>query len=177
MDRRLAVVAAIAAAVNAGVFFDFSFVVMPGIRELPPEQGIAALQAFDRTAVTPPLMLLMYGTSLLCIAAIVRAATRWDRFASPWTIVAALAFLLATVVITGMGNVPVSAAVDALDPSGAGAAARWDELFAQWLSWNHARTAAAVLAAVGFATVPAGRGVRPGVTRRRGTGAAGSPLR
>lgn len=134
---------------TAGVFFDFSFVVMPGLRELPAAQGIAGLQAFDRTAVTAPLMLLMYGTSALCAVLLVRAIMARDGSAR-WVVPAAVAFLLATVVITGAANVPISAAVDALDPSGPGASARWDDLFTQWVWWNHARTLASTAAAVGF---------------------------
>ncbi|WP_433580439.1 DUF1772 domain-containing protein [Nocardia brasiliensis] len=149
-DQWLTWTAALATAVNGGVFFDFSFVVMPGLRELPSAQGIAAMQALDRTAVTPPLMLAMYGTSALCLVLIVRAAMRWRTPPAPWLLAAAITFLFATVVITGAGNVPVSASVDALDPTDPGAATRWDELYTQWVWWNHARVLTALAAAAGF---------------------------
>jgi uncharacterized membrane protein len=138
--------AAVGTAISAGVFFDFSFVVMPGLRELPAAQGIAAMQALNRTATTPPFMLLMYGTSALCVVLLIRAVVRRER--NPlWITAAAIAFLLATVVITGVANVPTSAAIDALDPA---AIARWNDLFAQWVWWNHVRTLTSVAAAVGF---------------------------
>lgn len=149
-DRWLTSAAAVAAAVNAGVFFDFSFVIMPGLRELPAAQGISALQAFDRTAVSAPLMLLMFGTAALCVVLIVRAAITWGSAASPWILAAAISFLLAVVVITGAGNVPISASVDALDPSSPDAATRWDDLFTQWVWWNHARVLTSIAAAAGF---------------------------
>lgn len=149
-DPWLTWTAALAAAVNGGVFFDFSFVVMPGLRELPPAQGIAAMQALDRTAVTPPLMLAMYGTTALCLVLIVRAVLRWRNPAAPWILAAAVSFLFATVVITGAGNVPISASVDALDPADPGSATRWDELYTQWVRWNHARVLTALAAASGF---------------------------
>ncbi len=150
LDRWLLSAAAIGTAVTGGVFFDFSFVVMPGVRELPAAQGIEAMQAFDRTAIQPPLMLMMYATAGLCAVLAVRALMKWSRSTSPWILAAASAFLLAAVVITGAANVPISAAVDALDPAGADAAARWDELFTAWIRWNHARTLASIAAAVGF---------------------------
>ena len=157
-DRWLRSAAAVGTAVTGGVFFDFSFVVMPAVRQLPATQGIEAMQALNRTAVTAPLMLLMYGTAVLCVVLIVRAATRWDRSA-PWILAASIAFLLAAVVITFAGNVPVSASVDALDPSRTGASARWDDLFTQWVWWNHVRTLTSIAAAVGFAIAlrPPGR--------------------
>ncbi|MQA78518.1 MAG: DUF1772 domain-containing protein [Streptosporangiales bacterium] len=150
-DRWWTAVAAIAAGVNAGVFFDFSFVVMPAVRELPAAQGIAAMRALNGTAVTPPLMLLMYGTATLCVVLIVRAAMRWRNGSAPWILAAAFAFLLAAVVITFAGNVPISASIDALDPSTAGASARWDDLYTQWVWLNHARILTSIAAAVGFA--------------------------
>jgi len=158
LDRRLTSAAAIGTAVTGGVFFDFSFVVMPAVRQLPAAQGIEALQALNRTAVTALLMLLMYATAALCVALIVRSARRWDRSA-PWILAAAIAFLLAAVVITLAGNVPVGLSVDGLDPSGTGASARWDDLFTQWVWWNHARTVTSIAAAAGFviALRPSGR--------------------
>ena len=159
LDRWLTTAAALGAAVSGGVFFDFSFVVMPGLRDLPAADGIAGLQAFNDTAVTPPLMLLMYVTAALCVVLMVRAALRGRSASAAWLLGAAIAFLIAVVVITGAGNIPVSASVDELDPSAAGAAARWDDLYTQWLWWNHARALAAIGAAVGFAVAlhPPGR--------------------
>ncbi|WP_245720066.1 anthrone oxygenase family protein [Nocardia uniformis] len=149
-DRWLTSAAAVATAINAGVFFDFSFVVMPGLRELPAAQGISAMQAFNRSAVTPPLMLMMYVTAVLCVVLIVRALMRRTSPFVPWILAAAIAFLLASVAITGAGNVPLSASIDALDPAATESAARWDELFAQWVRWNHVRVLTSIAAAVGF---------------------------
>ncbi|WP_378730299.1 DUF1772 domain-containing protein [Nocardia brasiliensis] len=150
-DRWLTSAAVIATAINGGVFFDFSFVVMPGLRELPAAQGITAMQAFDRTAVTPPLMLMMFATAALCVVLIVRSITTWSSASAPWTLAAAIAFLLAAVVITGAANVPISASIDALDPSSTAAHTRWDHLYTQWIWWNHARTLTSIAAAIGFA--------------------------
>lgn len=159
LDRWLISAAAVVAGVSGGVFFDFSFVVMPGLRELPAAQGITAMQALDRSAVTPPLMLLMYVTATLCVVLIVRAAMKWKSASAPWVIAGAIAYLLAVVVITGAGNVPVSASVDELDPLGADASERWDDLYSQWVWLNHARVLTSVGAAVGFviALRPPGR--------------------
>lgn len=167
--------AVIGTGVSGGVFFDFSFVVMPGLRELPAAQGIAAMEALNRTAVTPPLMLLMYLTTALCAVLMVRALMKWDRVSAPWILVGAIAYLLATVVITGAVNVPVSASMDALDPSAAGAAARWDDLFTQWTWWNHARMLLSITAAVGFA-VALRRAYRP-TPRGQAAPESGRPLR
>lgn len=144
VDTWLTVAAAIGAGVSAGAFFAFSAIVMPALRQLPPEQGIAAMQATNRTAVMAPFMLAMFGTTVLCVVLAVRAATIWRSPAAPWLFGGAVAFVLATVIITGAGNLPVSDSIDLLQVSGATAAARWDELYSQWTWWNHLRTFIAV---------------------------------
>ncbi|MFB8279087.1 anthrone oxygenase family protein [Nocardia colli] len=147
------------------MFFDFSFVIMPGLHELPAAQGIPAMQAFNRTAVTPPLMLLMFGTAALCLVLIIRTAVTWGSAAAPWTLAAGISFLLAVGVFTGAGNVPISASVDTLDPSSADAAARWADLFTQWVWWNHARVLTSITAAAGFVLALHARTRRPEAAR------------
>ena len=148
--RILTIAAALATALNAGVFFDFSFVVMPGLRELPTAQAITAMSTLNESAVTPPLMLSMYLTAALCLLLIARAVVRWSS-ASPWLIGAGIAYLVAAVAITGGANVPISATIDALDPDAPASAAQWRDLYTQWVRWNHLRVVASLAAAVGFA--------------------------
>ncbi len=149
--RWLISAAAIGTAISGGVFFDFSFIVMPALAELPPVQGIAAMQALNRSAVAPPLMLLMYGTAALCVVALALAARGRRTACAFWIAAAAVAYLLAAVVVTGAVNVPISAAIDALDPASAGAGVIWESLSTQWVWWNHVRTLTSIAAAAGFA--------------------------
>jgi uncharacterized membrane protein len=53
----LTLFAALGCGVVAGVFFAFSAFVMRALARLPAQQGIAAMQSINVTAVTAPLML------------------------------------------------------------------------------------------------------------------------
>ena len=59
----LTVVAAIGSALVGGVWFTFSGFVMPALARLPAAEGVAAMQSINVKAVTPPLMLAMFGTA------------------------------------------------------------------------------------------------------------------
>ena len=86
----LTVATAIGSAAVGGVFFAFSTFVMPALRRLPAAQGIAAMQSINVTALLPPLMLLMFGTALACVALIVVAVVD----GSPWLVAGAAVYLV-----------------------------------------------------------------------------------
>ena len=73
MPTGLAIATAVGCAVNGGVFFAFSSFVMAALRRLAPAQGIAAMQSINVVALTPPLMIPLFGTALACLALIVTA--------------------------------------------------------------------------------------------------------
>ncbi len=63
------VAAAVGAGVVAGVWFAFSGFVMAAFDRLPAAQAEDAMRAINVTALRPPLMIAMFGTAALCIAA------------------------------------------------------------------------------------------------------------
>ncbi len=139
----LTVATAIASAAAGGVFFAFSTFVMPALRRLPAAQGIAAMQSINVTAVLPPLMLLMFGTALACVALIVAAVVDW----SPWLLAGAAVYLVGEIVVTMTYNVPRNNELAAMDPASEDAAARWPAWVSEWTAGNHVRTVAGVAAA------------------------------
>lgn len=139
----LTVATAIASAAVGGVFFAFSGFVMPALRRLPAAHGIAAMQSINTTALRPPLMLLMLGTTLGCIALVVAGVV--DR--SPWLLAGAAVYLVGAIGVTGAYNVPRNIELAALDPASAGAAARWPAWVSEWNVGNHVRTVAGLAAA------------------------------
>jgi len=138
----LTVATAIASAAAGGVFFAFSTFVMPALRRLPAAQGIAAMQSINVTAVLPPLMLLMFGTALACIALIVVAMVDW----SPWLLAGAAVYLVGEIVVTITYNVPRNNELAAMDPASEHDAARWPAWEREWTAGNHVRTVAGVAA-------------------------------
>ena len=139
----LTVATALGSAAVGGVFFAFSTFVMSALRRLPAAQGIDAMQSINITAVRPPLMLAMLGTTLGCVALVVVAVV--DR--SPWLAAGAAVYLVGAIGVTGAYNVPRNIELAALDPASAGAAARWPAWVREWNAGNHVRTIAGVAAA------------------------------
>ena len=127
-----------------GVFFAFSTFVTAALRRLPAAQGIAAMQSINVTAPMPPLMLLLFGTALACVALIVAAVV--DR--SPWLLLGAVGLPVGVIAVTMAYNVPRNNELAALDPDSAAAAARWPSWMAEWTAGNHVRTVPGVAAAV-----------------------------
>jgi len=147
----LALVACVASGCVGGVFFAFSAFVMPALNRLPAPAGIAAMQSINVTAVRPPLMVALFGTALLCVAAAVLGIGAWSSPSGPPLVLAAGAYLVGTVGVTVAGNVPLNNRLAAMQPDHADAAAQWSAFARPWTRLNTLRTVAALAAAVLFA--------------------------
>ena len=133
--------------VIAGVFFTFSGFVMPALGRLPAPQGIAAMQAINVTAVTPPLMIALFGTAAVCLTIAVDAVRSWGTPGAALRLLAALLYLIGAVGVTIACNVPRNNTLAALDPRAAQAASSWATYLRECTVWNTVRAAAALLAA------------------------------
>jgi uncharacterized membrane protein len=136
----------------AGVFFAFSAFVMPALDRLPAARSITAMQSINKLAVTPPLMIVLFGTALAAVALALWAVTSWGQRPAPWLLAGAALYVIGVIVVTIAGNVPLNNALATVLPEGTGAAARWSSYYGHWLVWNHVRAAAA-LGAAGLLTV------------------------
>ena len=132
----------------AGVFFAFSGFIMPALGRLPAPHGVAAMQAINVTAVTPPLMIAMFGTAAVCLAIAAEAVLAWGTPGAALRLLAALLYLLGVVGVTLVFNVPRNNAVAALDPQSVQAARYWTTYLREWTTWNSVRTVASGLAAI-----------------------------
>jgi hypothetical protein len=83
----LAFVSALGCGVVAGVFFAFSTFVMPALARLPTAQGVAAMQAINVAALTPPFMAALFGTGAACAILAVLAVLRWSVPGAAWLVV------------------------------------------------------------------------------------------
>lgn len=143
----LTLIAALGSGLVGGVFFAFSGFVMPALRRLRPDQGMAAMQAINVTAVRPPLMLAMFGTALACVALIVTSLGRWREPAALLRVAGGGLYLVGTVLVTMLGNVPRNNALAAADADSPAGAETWTRVVPGWTAWNTVRTVAAVAAA------------------------------
>jgi uncharacterized membrane protein len=142
----LTVCAALGSGVVAGVFFAFSTFVMPALARLPPEQGIAAMQSINVTALNRWFMSALFGTAGLCVwLAVASLKSRSDPGAGLRLGGSAL-YLVGAILVTIACNVPRNEALAAVRPDCAEAAELWARFLTEWVAWNHVRTGATLAA-------------------------------
>jgi uncharacterized membrane protein len=138
---------AVASGLVGGVLYAFSSFVMAGLKRLPSEQGMAAMQSINVTAVGPGLMVPFFGTTFASVAVGVTAIANWEDSVSVWLLAGAVSYVLGTFVMTAAYHVPRNNALEATSSEAPQAAAMWSRYFAEWTRWNHYRAAAALAAA------------------------------
>ncbi len=141
-------VAAVASALNAGIFYAFSSFVMGALGRIPSEQGINAMKAINVVVINPSFLVLFMGTTVLCAG-----LALWSLFhlgeTTAWLILAASAlFVIGCFGVTMMFNVPLNNQLARASPSEAGAL--WQTYLRDWTMWNTVRTVAPTFSAVLF---------------------------
>ncbi|NJP09258.1 MAG: DUF1772 domain-containing protein [Leptolyngbyaceae cyanobacterium RU_5_1] len=139
--------AALGCGLVAGVFFAFSTFVMNALARLKPAQGIAAMQSINITAINPLFMIAIFGTALACILLIISSLLKWQQPGAVYVLVGSLLYLIGTVLVTIMFNVPLNDALAIAKPDSADSANLWARYLTNWTLWNHIRTIAALAAA------------------------------
>jgi uncharacterized membrane protein len=144
----LSIVAAIGCGLIAGVFYAFSSFVMRGLDELGAARAVETMQSINRTVLHPSFLGVFLGTGVLCLGLVVAVVvTDAIAGAGPLVVGAAL-YLVGTILVTGIFNVPMNERLATIDAGGPAAETEWETYFRRWVVWNHVRTAAAVVASV-----------------------------
>ncbi len=131
----------------AGVFFAFSTFVMRALARLQPAQGIGAMQSINRTVINPWFLGVFLGTAAVCILLAGSALLRWHQPGAAYLLGGSLFYLIGTVLVTIVFNVPMNDTLESVDPESNDAPDQWTSYLAKWTAWNHVRTAAALLGA------------------------------
>ena len=139
--------AAIGSGLVGGVFFAFSTFVMQALTRLRPAQGIAAMQSINVTVLNRWFFIPFFGTAAACVALVVSSLSGWREPGSWLRLVASGLYLVGTILVTIVGNVPRNNALAAVDAESADGAAVWARYVPGWTRWNTLRTAAALAAA------------------------------
>ena len=149
----IGVATTVGAAVVGGVFFTFSTFVGQALRSAPSGAAVSTMQAVNVAAVRPPLMIALFGTAGLGLAAAVHALRAGGGAAWP-TITGAALYLVGAVGTTIAWNVPRNDRLATWDAATSGTQ-QWLSWLSSWEAGNHVRTvtsiAAAALLALGTA--------------------------
>ncbi len=153
VDQLLFVVtlfAALGCGLVAGIFFAFSAFVMKALSRLPPAEGIAAMQSINVVVLNAWFMTAFLGTAAACALALIYSLFRWHEPGAAYLIAASVLYLVGTLMVTMVCNVPKNEALASVARADPDAASRWAGYVTSWTAWNHVRTAAALAAAALF---------------------------
>jgi uncharacterized membrane protein len=142
----ITLVAALGCGLAAGFFFAFSTCVMPALGRRPAGQAVAAMQTINVVVINPVFMTVLFGTAVACLASIAGALADWDGSYGPYLLAGGAVYLLGTIGVTMVANVPRNNALARLDPASAEAESHWARYLAEWTAWNHVRTGASLIA-------------------------------
>ena len=122
----LTVAAVVSSAVLTGVLFAFSTSVMPALAGRPPAEGMAAMQAMNRTILNPIFGLLFGGSALLClVVAAVSAPFTGDQDGAGWRLAGGVLYVVGVFIETMVVNVPMNDRLDAAEASSPDGQAAW----------------------------------------------------
>ena len=131
-----------------GVFFAFSSFVMKALARAPASQGIATMQSINITVINRSFLGAFMGTAALSLAIVAIALIASDRSSAVLFLAGAITYFIGTFLITIFANVPLNNKLARLAENDASAQTVWTAYLHEWTLRNHARTAAATLAAL-----------------------------
>jgi len=149
----MTLLSALGCGLMAGFFFAFLAVVMNALARLPRALGMAAMQSINITVargykvIDPWFGAAFFGTAVGCVLMAGSSLVRWHEPGAVYLLVGCVLYLIGTVLVTIVFNVPLNEALAAVEPDSADGASQWTRYVARRKAWNHVRTAAALAAA------------------------------
>lgn len=134
----------------AGVFFTFSTFVMKALARLPPAEGITAMQSINITVLNKWFLGVFLGTAVVCVLLLVWSLFLWNQVGSVYLITGSMFYLIGSLMVTGIFNVPKNEALAKVEISAASSVSHWHNYVDKWTNWNHVRTVSSLLAAACF---------------------------
>jgi len=144
----LTLYSALGSALMAGVFFIFSNTVMASLAQLPAAQGITAMLHINRIILNPLFFMVFMGSAVTSL--LLAVSWFWQDGSSPILLLGCVSYLVGTLLVTMIFNVPMNNALKAVVPQTDQAAELWATYLKKWVFWNHVRVVASLCAAVFF---------------------------
>jgi uncharacterized membrane protein len=142
----ITLLAALGSGLIAGVFFIFSVAIMRALERVPG--GMAAMQSINVVILNPMFLGVFMGTALLCVGLAILSVVRWNDPGNAWLLAGTLLYLIGSIGVTMVFNVPLNNALMAATPENADAV--WKNYLSTWTMWNHVRTVASLAASASF---------------------------
>ncbi len=133
---------------SAGFFYAWSVSVIPGTLKVADTIYLETMQSINRAILNPAFFLIFLGSLILLVTNTIQQYHAGLTF---WLMLAAtLIYLVGTIGVTGLGNVPLNDALDALHLNDLS-----DDKLAQFrqyyeLKWNKLHTIRTVFAVISF---------------------------
>ncbi len=110
-------VSAVGCGLVAGVFFAFSTSVMKALGSLPPACGIAAMQTINVVIINPWFLVTFFATGAACLYVMIASFLQWPDARAPYGLVGGALYLVGTLLVTVVCNVPRNNTLAATVPS------------------------------------------------------------
>jgi len=136
--------AALGAALVAGVFLTFSDFVMRALNRTDPKAGIEAMQIINREVFRSLFMVLLVGSAPLALLLAVYGVVGVGGRAAIWLVMGAVFYGGGVMAVTVLRNVPMNEKLDAMDHRSAAAHFYWQTYVRAWTGWNHVRGVASL---------------------------------
>jgi uncharacterized membrane protein len=138
------VLGALGSGLVAGVFFIFSVAIMRALERVP--NGAAVMQSVNIVIINPMFLGVFMGTAVLCLALGVTSIVRWQSTGSAWLLAGCLLYLIGSIAVTMVFNVPMNNALAATDTASVEGQKIWADYLTNWTLWNHVRMVASLAA-------------------------------
>jgi uncharacterized membrane protein len=150
-ERPLLIATLLAAAgcgLLAGFFFGFSALIMRSLARQPPSSGMATMQTINVEVFNPWFGVAFVATPAACALVMILSLFHWHHPAAIYTLVGGALYLLGTLWVTVLFNIPRNDALAAVAATAPDAPDLWSSYLRTWTAWNHVRTAGALAAAI-----------------------------
>jgi uncharacterized membrane protein len=148
------VLAALFCGLVAGIFFAFSSAVMRSLELQPGMAGMMTMQTINVVVFNPWFGSAFSATPAFCVMAMNAALVYRRDPAATYALAGGALFLIGTLYVTVLCNVPRNDALAAVSSTSPDAASVWSAYLREWTAWNTVRTvapfAAAALLTVGL---------------------------
>lgn len=150
--RILSILCGLWFAVMAGFFLAFSVAVIPGLQAVPSSAGMTAMQSLNQSGADSIFGIGFWGAIALAVtSAALALKSRCEGWQPLFT--GCMLYLIGGVLITLIGNIPLSNELAVLSPQSAHGMGAWLDYLRDWSLLNQIRTVLC-LAAAGCALTP-----------------------